>query len=71
MPKGMDCVSFLFISEDRNFIELAMHEQHSNKCGGDQGTGPRIGSFRAAKEAGIVYQFDVVKDAWSIMQDFK
>ena len=61
---SLDCVTFDTEETTRIYIEIAVRENHTAKCGGDPETSPVIDRYRVNRASGKIEIYEAAADRW-------
>ena len=59
-----DCLQYFLDRCTARTVDISLHEDHADRCGGDPGTSPRVDSFRVYRRGKRIDWYNVANDAW-------
>ncbi len=60
----MSCLSYYVEACNSSKTDIAIHELHNERCGGDPATWPVVDRFRVYKKSGRIQWHDILKDEY-------
>lgn len=61
---SLDCITFDTEETTRIYVEIAVRENHTTKCGGDPETSPVIDRYRVNRASGKIELYEAAADRW-------
>jgi hypothetical protein len=61
---SLDCITFDTEETTRIYVEIAVRENHTAKCGGDPETSPVIDRYRVNRASGKIELYEAAGDRW-------